>query len=118
MKFHSFEEFWPFYLSQHSKKSTRTWHFVGTSFVFVFLLAGIATFQFWLVLLAPVTAYLLAWISHFFIEGNKPATFGHPFWSLGADFKMYGYMLTGRLDDEIKNQKGKESSHDTSAFRG
>jgi Protein of unknown function (DUF962) len=35
MAFKNYEEFWPFYLSQHSKVSTRAWHFM---FLFVSLL--------------------------------------------------------------------------------
>jgi hypothetical protein len=101
MNFKDYEEFWPFYLSQHSKSATRVWHFVGTSFVFLFILLAIATFNFWLLLLAPVTAYSFAWFSHFFIEGNKPATFGHPLWSLRADFRMYRLMLFGQLQKEL-----------------
>lgn len=105
MEFKDYEEFWPFYLSQHSKRSTRGWHFVGTSFVFVFLIAALITFNFWLILLAPVTAYAFAWFSHFFIEGNKPATFGHPVWSLRADFRMYRLMLLGKLEKELDKYK-------------
>jgi hypothetical protein len=102
MEFRSYEDFWPFYLTQHSKSTTRTWHFIGTSLVFICILAAIFTLNFWFVLLAPVTAYGLAWFSHFFIEGNKPATFGHPFWSLRADFCMYRLILSGQLNREIK----------------
>jgi hypothetical protein len=98
--FRNYEEFWPFYLSQHSKAATRRYHFVGTSLVFVCLIGAIF-YRWWILLLAPVIAYGFAWYSHFFIEGNKPATFGHPFWSLRADFRMYGYMLTGRLEKEL-----------------
>ena len=105
MEFKDYQEFWPFYLSQHSKRSTRAWHFVGTGFVFVFLIAALITLNFWLVLLAPVTAYPFAWFSHFFIEGNKPATFGHPIWSLRADFRMYRLILLGKLDKELEKFK-------------
>ena len=98
--FHNYEEFWPFYLSQHQKLSTRRWHFVGTSFVFICLIACIL-FKWWVILLAPVIAYGLAWFSHYFIEGNKPATFGHPFWSLRADFRMYRFTLMGRMKEEF-----------------
>lgn len=105
MEFKDYEEFWPFYLSQHSKHSTRRWHFVGTSFVFVFIITAFITMNFWLVLLAPVTAYAFAWFSHFFIEGNKPATFGHPVWSLRADFRMYRLTLLGKLEKELEKYK-------------
>lgn len=102
MQFNNFTEFWPFYLSQHTKPRTRFWHFIGTTTVFAWLISAIVYQNAWLVLGAPVTAYALAWYSHFFVEGNKPATFGHPFWSLRADFKMYGLMLIGRLDRELE----------------
>ncbi|MFC3886335.1 Mpo1-like protein [Bacillus songklensis] len=101
MTFKDYEEFWPFYLSQHSKSSTRAWHFIGTSFVFVCILLTIFTFNFWWILLAPIIAYGFAWFSHFFIEENKPATFGHPLWSLRADFRMYRLILFGQLQKEL-----------------
>lgn len=97
--FATFEEFWPFYLAQHSKLLTRWWHFIGTTLVFVCLFCAVA-YTPWFLLAAPVLAYGLAWYSHFFVEGNKPATFGHPLWSLLADFRMYLYMLLGKLDQE------------------
>nr|WP_171016657.1 DUF962 domain-containing protein [Pseudalkalibacillus caeni] len=99
--FKNYEDFWPFYVSQHSKKSTRFWHFIGTSFVFICIFLAVF-FKWWIVLLAPVIAYGFAWFSHFFIEGNKPATFGHPIWSLRADFRMYRYILIGKMEEEVK----------------
>ncbi|KUP08745.1 membrane protein [Bacillus coahuilensis p1.1.43] len=101
MEFKSYQDFWYFYLTQHSKPTTRRWHFVGTTFVCLFLLMVLITFNLWLLLLAPFVGYSFAWVSHFYIEGNKPATFGHPLWSLRADFQMYIYFLTGKLDEEL-----------------
>lgn len=100
MEFKNYEEFWPYYLSQHSKPSTRAWHFVGTSFVFIFILLAVIK-SLWFLLGAPLVAYGIAWFSHFFIEGNKPATFGHPVWSLRADFRMYRMILFGQLGKEL-----------------
>lgn len=100
-QFRNYQEFFPFYLSQHSKKSTRKWHFLGTSCVFLIVALAIIWSNYWLLLLAPVIAYGLAWYSHFFVEGNKPATFGHPIWSLRADFHMYFLMLFGKLKNRL-----------------
>jgi len=50
-----------------------------------------------LVLAGVVWAYAFAWFGHFRVENNRPATFVYPLWSLTADFKMYGWMWTGRL---------------------
>ncbi|XP_026424626.1 uncharacterized protein LOC113320939 [Papaver somniferum] len=97
----SLEDFWSLYVSQHSKASTRRWHFIGTVTSIFFIINAIL-FKWWLILFAPVFGYGLAWYSHFFIEGNTPETFRHPFWSLLCDFKMFGLMLTGQMDKEIK----------------
>jgi len=101
MQFRNREEFWAFYMNQHSKASTRRWHFCGMLAAGFFLLAAILI-KWWLGFFVPIFGYGLAWYSHFFIEGNVPASFGHPVWSLLCDFKMFGLMLTGQMDREIK----------------
>ncbi|XP_002993311.2 uncharacterized protein LOC9640870 [Selaginella moellendorffii] len=101
MHFRSFEEFWPFYMNQHSKPTTRRLHFLGTSCATI-LLVGALLIKWWLFFLVPVVGYGMAWYSHFFVEGNTPATFGHPLWSFMCDCKMFGLMLTGNMDKEIK----------------
>jgi hypothetical protein len=53
-----------------------------------------------LIAAAPVISYGMAWFSHFVIEKNRPATFGHPLWSLRGDFRMLARMWQGR-DSEL-----------------
>ena len=101
MTFRSLDEFWSFYVTQHSKPTTRRWHFVGTLASMLLLLNSLV-FNLWFVFLVPFVGYGCAWYSHFFVEGNVPATFGHPVWSFLCDFKMFGLMLTGQMDREIK----------------
>lgn len=48
-------------------------------------------------LVGVVCAYAFAWVAHFKVEHNRPATFTYPMWSLSGDFRMFGEMLRGRL---------------------
>ena len=98
----SYAEFWPFYLQEHAQPRTRTFHYIGTSLVIAIAPIAIVTMN-WLLLLAmPVAGYFFAWVSHAFIERNKPATFIHPLWSLVSDFRMFFMWVTGRLGAELK----------------
>lgn len=98
----SYAEFWPFYLQEHARPATRYFHYIGTTLVIAIAVYALLTRN-WLLLLAmPVAGYFFAWISHAFVERNKPATFTHPIWSLISDFRMYFLWLTGRLDAELR----------------
>lgn len=101
-RFRTFEEFWPFYVREHSNPATRRMHFVGTTVSVTALAAGVLTGRKWLAAIAPVFGYGPAWISHFFIEKNRPATFKYPSWSLQADFKMWSLMVRGAMDAEVE----------------
>lgn len=102
----AFEDFWPFYVSQHSKRATRAFHFVGTNAALVLLVAGAWSWRPLELLAAPVVAYGLAWFSHFFIEKNRPATFTYPAWSLRGDLRMLGLMWRGRMSAEAARLLG------------
>ncbi len=113
----SFEEFWPFYVKEHSKKATRVFHFAGTTAFMAMFAGGIILKKRWLVALSPLAGYGPAWFSHFFIEGNKPATFKHPVWSLKADFIMWSKMVAGTMDAEVERVMHAAASQPSGAER-
>jgi hypothetical protein len=134
----SFEEFWPYYLSEHRDARSRRLHFMGTTGFLaavgastmlhpvrfpaamagfaaimkhgfdteakkaplgqVAAMLGLGTAGSPLTFPAGVVfAYACAWIGHFGIEKNRPATFEYPIWSLTADFRMWSHMIRGEL---------------------
>ena len=106
----TFKEFWPYYVAEHSKPATRALHFVGTVTATVCLVALIALGKWYWLPLAFVPGYAAAWIGHFFIEHNRPATFKHPLWSFISDYKMVGLMLAGKMDEEVARATSGQSS--------
>jgi hypothetical protein len=97
-----FEQFWPFYVSQHSRSGTRALHFVGTTLALLLALSALVGSRPFVWPWALVAGYGFAWIGHFFIEKNRPATFQYPLWSLRGDFRMYGLMWRGRMTAETE----------------
>jgi hypothetical protein len=98
----TFAQFWPYYVREHGKAATRWLHFGGTTLAIAVLIAAIAMQWWWLLIAVPLAGYGFAWVSHFTIEKNRPATFKYPLWSLWGDFKMWWLMLTGRMESELR----------------
>ena len=97
----TFEQFWDFYVGEHKKKATRVLHFLGTTAAMGCVAGGLLTRKRWLLLVAPFAGYGPAWISHFFVEKNKPASFKYPLWSLQADLVMWWKMVRGEMQAEV-----------------
>ncbi|ESP91226.1 MULTISPECIES: DUF962 domain-containing protein [Pseudoalteromonas] len=96
-QFASFNEFYQFYLTEHSNKNCRRMHFIGSALVLVTLFVSIIL-QLWaLLILLPLFGYGFAWFGHFFFEGNRPATFTYPFYSLLADWVMFKDIITRKV---------------------
>ncbi len=112
MTFDSFEEFYPYYISQHSRRGTRMVHFFGTLAGAGIAVNAVVRGPRRSLLLAPVVGYGAAWLSHFLIEKNKPASWGYTLYSFQGDWKMLSDIARGRdaqlqqLADEYK------ASHD------
>jgi hypothetical protein len=87
-KFSSFAEFYPYYLSQHRDPVCRSLHVAGVllaAAAALLIALGGSWRELWLV---PVLGYGLGWVGHFVFEGNRPASFRHPFYSLLGDLVM------------------------------
>ena len=96
-QFASFREFYPYYLGQHSHAICRRLHLLGTVLALVITGAALVSGH-WLALLAvPLAGYLPTWVGHFLFQGNSPATFRHPLYSLRGDFLMLAEVLAGRV---------------------
>jgi hypothetical protein len=100
----SYEEFWPYYVSEHMEPITRRLHAFGTALVLGTLAAAALLDPLWL-LAAPLAGYSFAWAGHYFFERNRPATFTHPLWSLRADFRMFRLTLLGRMGPELQRAR-------------
>lgn len=96
-KFKNFSEFYPYYLSEHGNPVNRRLHFFGSLLTIIVVLFVIIT-QTWIALiLVPILGYGFAWIGHYFVEKNKPATFTYPLYSLMGDWVMFKDILTGKI---------------------
>lgn len=95
--YRSFGDFYPFYLSQHSDRTCRRLHFLGTSLGLAAVILALATLDFAWIAAGIAAGYLFAWIGHFFFENNRPATFTYPLYSFMGDWVMWKDMLTGRI---------------------
>ncbi|MFN3842106.1 MAG: Mpo1-like protein [Rehaibacterium terrae] len=97
-RYASFREFYPYYLSEHSDRTCRRLHFIGSASVLGVLGAVIAgALSPWWLLSLPLIGYGFAWVGHFFFEKNRPATFTYPLYSLIGDWVMFKDMLIGRI---------------------
>ncbi len=97
----TFAEFWPFYVREHSRPACRALHFIGSTLALAVLAAGVF-WNPWALVAAPIVGYGFAWVGHFFIEHNKPASFKYPLWSFAADWKMWAMILSGRMGTEVQ----------------
>ena len=96
-QFASFADFYPYYLAEHSNRTCRRLHFIGSTIGLALMVFAVISGQFWLILLALVQGYAWAWVGHFFFEHNKPATFKYPWMSFKGDWVMWKDILTGKI---------------------
>jgi hypothetical protein len=97
----TYGEFWPHYLAAHADPRCRAMHYTGSLAALGLLAHCAVTGDPRPLVAAPILGYSAAWFGHFVFEGNRPATFGHPLWSVLSDFRMLGLFLIGRLGREL-----------------
>ncbi|HEY0974531.1 MAG TPA: DUF962 domain-containing protein [Solimonas sp.] len=95
--YQTFDEFYPYYLEEHSNRTCRRLHFIGSTIGIGLAAYAIVTQTWWLLALAFIQGYAWAWVGHFYFEHNKPATFKYPWMSFMGDWKMWWQMLTGKI---------------------
>lgn len=100
-QFKSFAEFYPFYLQEHSHPTCRALHYIGSTLVICTLIYALVTAQYSLLWVLPVLGYGFAWVGHFFVEKNRPATFTYPLYSFVGDWVMLKDFLTGQLPKKL-----------------
>ena len=96
-KFNSFKEFYPFYLSEHSKRSTKILHMIGSIGVILMISYSFYSSNTKILYYLPVVGYGFAWIGHFFFEKNRPATFTYPLYSFIGDWIMLKDIFSGKV---------------------
>ncbi|MBW3583005.1 MAG: DUF962 domain-containing protein [Euryarchaeota archaeon] len=110
-RFQTFAEFWPFYVAQHSKRLNRALHFIGSALGLAALVALVVLWRAFPMnlLFVPaglVVGYGFAWVGHFVVQKNRPATFLYPWWSFVGDWKMFVYILMFRMGGEVERVCG------------
>lgn len=95
--FKRFAEFYPFYLTEHSNRTCRRLHFVGSSLSLLCLLALLLTRQPLWLLAGLFCGYGFAWVGHFVFEKNRPASFKRPLYSFMGDWAMYKDIWLGKV---------------------
>ncbi|MFZ2555997.1 MAG: DUF962 domain-containing protein [Minisyncoccia bacterium] len=110
-KFKTFEEFYDYYLGQHSEWRCRLSHFIGTSLAVPLIIVGAYNFIGGLLTLdleavirsgwwfgaAIVTGYGPAILSHPLFQGNTALSFTNPWWAFRSDWKMWWEILAGKI---------------------
>ena len=95
--FKCFTEFYPFYLTEHSHRTCRRLHFVGSTLALACLAMLAATGKPQYLLYGLLCGYGFAWLGHFGFEKNRPASFKRPLYSFMGDWVMYKDIWMGKI---------------------
>jgi hypothetical protein len=102
IKYASFKEYYPTYLTEHRQTNNRILHFVGTSLTILCLVTAVLFHNMWFILLIPFFGFCFGWVGHYFFEKNKTSVFKYPFLSFACDFLFFGDVISGKQTIKIK----------------
>lgn len=76
-----------YYIAAHQHPCNQQLHY----FAFLFALLGwiFLFINLWITLIFALLHYILAWVGHFYFEGNKPAAFKYPWVGFYAGFTWF-----------------------------
>ena len=100
-RYSRFEDFWPYYVREHTNALNRKLHFWGTNNLFFWIAVAVLRRSPKLLIFAVVSSYAYAWLGHFFIQRNRPATLDYPLLSAVGDLTMYFKIWQGTMDAEV-----------------
>jgi len=90
--------FYPGYLHAHNNTANQILHFIGASLFFAFLALAFILSNYWLILVAILTGYLLPGIGHRFFQHNASFRSSRPVLCVLCAFRMYIDTITFRLN--------------------
>jgi hypothetical protein len=98
-EFDDFDQYFDWFLVEHSKPATRALTYVGTAIELGALVAFVVRRRKRYLAVAAASSYAFAWVSHRMIE-RRPFEFGHghPAWAVASIFRMAALSATGRID--------------------
>ncbi len=95
--FQTFEEFYPFYLTEHSNLPCRLLHFIGSTLALAVALRADRHRRLGLAADWPVVRLWLCLDRPFHVRKNKPASFQPPALQLLGDWVMYRDIWLGKV---------------------
>ena len=97
----STEREWRAYLWHHRRPWTRRLHFIGSCACLVGAGLAMGRGEWWWTMVGIAVGYLLAFVGHWVVEGNRPLTFSRPVFAAVCNWIMFALEISGRLDRHL-----------------
>lgn len=94
--------FYPTYLRAHSSIANQVLHFIGSTLFFTLIALAFILPNYWLIVAAIFTGYLLPGIGHRFFQHNDSFRTSKPALCVLCAFRMYIDTLTFRIHKKFR----------------